>query len=279
MSPSGNLQIFSPQNFSEYIGQPKAKKIALVMVNAARIENRSLPNILISGVYGTGKSSLGKILRYETGEKALVYDAAAINKNLPNFNKPIIIDEAHNLDPQVADSLNIIMDAGKAKIIACTTNPGALPAPFRSRFRAINLERYTIGEIKQIIIMAAQRKGVAIDTSVVTQLAIRSRLNPRVALNNLAFVFDFVVVRGLSTVPMRVAQEAFDTLGVDKNGFTTRDYQYMEALPVDRPVGIHYLSSVTGIDAKTIESEIEPYLLQTGRIDRMPRGRVKLKEL
>jgi Holliday junction DNA helicase RuvB len=53
----------------------------------------------------------------------------------------------------------------------------------------------------------------------------------------------------------------------------------MEALQEERPVGLQYLSAMIGVDAKTIETEIEPYLLQTGHIDRMPRGRIKLKEI
>jgi Holliday junction DNA helicase RuvB len=46
-----------------------------------------------------------------------------------------------------------------------------------------------------------------------------------------------------------------------------------------RAVGLSFLSAVLGIDSKTIQDEIEPYLLQTGVIDRTPRGRIKLREI
>lgn len=281
MIASEKLDIFSPQNFQEYVGQNQAKKIAQIIVSAAQIEKRPLPNILIDGSYGLGKTSLAKIIHLESGDRLpKVIDALAVNKDeYFSSSQSVIIDEIHNLDPQVADSLSIRMDQGHIHITGCTTNPGVLPAPFRSRFRQIHLERYTINEVRQIIDLALIRRGLITPTPVLMEIAKRSRLNPRVAINYVSFILDYMTTQGAVVMASRLVQEAFSVLGVDQKGFLARDFAYMKALPSDRPVGIHYLSSVLGIDQKTVETEIEPYLLQNGYIDRMPRGRIKLKDI
>lgn len=278
--PSESLEIFTPKNFKEYVGQNKAKEISRIIIEAAKIENRSLPNILIDGSYGLGKTTLAKVIYHEANTTPKIIDALAANKELPEFfTKPLIVDEIHNLDPEVADSLNIVIDQGRARIIGCTTNPGALPSPFKSRFRTIHLENYTEKDIKQIIDLASLRKGVNFDYRILDEIAQRSRLNPRVATNHLSFLFDYMAVNRLAKLTVQEIRKAFSVLGVDTQGFMERDHRYMAALPIDRPVGLHYLSAVLGIDAKTIEREIEPYLLQTGKIDRMPRGRMKLRDI
>lgn len=274
-----NLEIFSPKNFNDYVGQDRAKQIAKVIVAAATIEQRPLPNILIDGSYGLGKTSLAKVIFNELGRTAKVIDASSLNKIIPPLSRPTIIDEIHNLDPQVADTLNILIDEGKAQIIGCTTNPGMLPAPLRSRLRTIHLESYTQDEIAKILRLVLNRKLIPSADSTITEIAKRSRLNPRVGLNYLAFIFDLMTIKREGTLQPKTIKEAFLTLGVDDNGYIERDYLYMAALPEDRPVGLQYLSAIIGVDAKTIEAEIEPYLLQTGRIDRMPRGRIKLREI
>lgn len=277
---SENLQIFAPKNFSEYVGQEKAKAIASVMVGAAKKENRALPNTMIDGSYGLGKTSLAKVIAEEIGIKPKIIDAASLNKEVKLTSKLTIVDEIHNLDASVADSLNILMDAGTIRIIGCTTNPGMLPAAFRSRFRTIHLDHYTVWNIRQIIDLACLRKGVPINGATLAEIAKRSRLNPRVALNHLSFIFDLMSVQNQYSPTVKLAKSAFTMLDVDDNGYNARDYAYMRAFPSDgRPVGIKALEAVTGIDAKTIEAEIEPYLLQTGKIDRLPRGRIKVAEL
>jgi Holliday junction DNA helicase RuvB len=191
----------------------------------------------------------------------------------------VIIDEIHNLNPDVADSLNIILDQGNLRIIGCTTNPGALPSAFRSRFRSIHLEPYSVKDILAILSIATDKKGKTYLPSRLNNIAVRSRFNPRVGLNYLATVFDWMAVNYQTSIEHFILDEVFIRLGVDQLGYTKRDKQYLAAFPEDRAVGIQYLSAVTGIDTTTIETEIEPYLMQTGLIDRTARGRIKLGDI
>lgn len=284
MSLPSLQSIFTPANFNQYIGQERVKTFAKVMVQAAKKENRKLPNILIDGGYGLGKTSLARVIYREFGLTPKVIDASSLTPNnvesiMPSFGTGIIIDEVHNLDRQVADSLNLLIDRSQLSIIACTTNSGDLSAPFKSRFRAIHLDPYTLEDISKIVDLVAIRKRVNLPYNQVKEIAKRSRLNPRIALSYLSTLFDVLTVKDRTRGDLTSLKEAFILLGVDDNGFLERDYHYLRVMPEDRAVGVAYLSSMLGLDSKTIETEIEPYLMQKGYIERTPRGRIKIKNL
>jgi Holliday junction DNA helicase RuvB len=278
MYPSEKVGIFTPQNFDDYVGQERPKAIARLMISASQIEARSLPNILIDGPYGTGKTSLAKIIFQSAGITPRVMDAAAF-KGTPFIKHPLIIDEVHNLDSVVADSLNLLIDRGSVQLIACTTSPGQVPAAFKSRFREIHLEPYNLNEIEKILANAVARKNLTMADKTIAEIARRSRLNPRAAIHNLSFIFDWMIVNNNFVPTQKNLEDAFSILGIDKNGLTERDYKYLAALDTDRSVGLSHLSAMLGLDTKTIEREVEPYLLQLGLVGRMPRGRILLKDL
>ena len=65
--------------------------------------------------------------------------------------------------------------------------------------------------------------------------------------------------------------------GIDAEGLTDMDRVYLKTLQNrSEPIGIDTLSSMTGIDKDTIESIIEPWLLQNNKIMKTSKGRVAL---
>lgn len=272
--------IFSPKTFTEYIGQEDAKRLAQIMVLAAKKEKRPLPNILIVGGFGLGKTSLAQVIIREY--KGLVTssdikDGMTVNKEKPSSGT-IIIDEIHLLDPAVADKLNIAIDTGSLHIIGCTTDPGKLPAAFRSRFRLLTLNSYSVQDLSTIAREICNRKKITCSTFVLDYIAYRSRFNARQVTTYLSMMFDILAIKERNILSQEIADEAFNLLGVDQFGFLQRDRDYLKAMP-DRPIGLSALSALIGIDPVTIESEIEPFLLQNGLIDRTPKGRVKLGDI
>lgn len=267
--------IFSPQSFEDYIGQSEAKQLAQIMVAAAHNERRRLPSIMVVGEYGLGKTSLARIIMRAAGLSERLYDGASINKEFPEPGT-FIIDEIHNLETQVADTLNTRIDNGSYTIIGCTNNPGALPSAFRSRFRTLQLHAYTPDDLRIVVRRICERKGIRYTERALNLLAERSRFNARQVIMYLSLVFDIMSVNKTSALNVEVVHEAFSHLGVDSNGLLPRDREYLRVLP-NRPVGLQFLSAVLGIDEKTIEEEVEPFLLRMGLIDRTPRGRVKIE--
>ena len=73
-----------------------------------------------------------------------------------------------------------------------------------------------------------------------------------------------------------IANEALDNLCIDCFGLDNTDRAMMKLI-VEKydggPVGVETLAAALGEDVKTIEDVYEPYLLQSGLIQRTPRGR------
>lgn len=277
VAPAGKERdVFRPTTLKEYVGQEDVKYLLGIAIKAAQKEKRLLPNTMITGEFGLGKTTLATLMVKEFGQTPKLIDGASVNKELPTGL--VIIDEIHNLTPEVCDSLNMSIDNGLVSVIGCTTNPGVLPGAFRSRFRIHQLTRYSAEELALIAANICKRKGVTADKPILLEIAKRSRSNPRQLTNLLSQVFDLMSVEGKKFMVAGLVNKTFTLLGVDENGYLERDKAYVNVLPV-RAVGLNYLSSMLGIDQTTIQEEIEPYLLQTGVIDRTPKGRIKIRDI
>jgi Holliday junction DNA helicase RuvB len=267
-----------PKNFREFIGQEQSKEVLKIIVDSANKEKRLIPNILLTGAYGHGKTTLAKLVAIRHKKKVKIIDGTVASILVkPSTDTVYIIDEAHNIPAAVTDSFNVLIDAGELCIIGCTTNPGALPAPFRSRFRLIYLEDYQPKEISKILELACKRLSISLSKEALDSIAERSKCNPRYALTTLNFVREIWVMGKIKSevIPLGIVQSAFDKLGIDNTGLTRMDKKYLELFTRgNNPLGLQYISSVLSIDVNTIQEEIEPYLLRMGLIERTPRGRI-----
>lgn len=276
----------SPKTLDEYIGQVKAKEIGSVIVDSAFEEKRNISNILISGSYGLGKSTLGKLLFEKHNTLYYEHNAASLsilkslyyNGEVSFSSGSYLIDEIHNIPTQLSDMMHQAMDAGNISIIGMTTSPGQLSGPFRSRFTLIQLEPYTVDDLVKIIANVVERRGkYSLSEESFHNIAQRSKQTARTAIQYTKFIFDLANVYKVSDISEALVEEAFGKLRVDSKGLTEIDHKYLAALPEERPVGIQYLAAKLGIDAQTIEEEIEPFLMREGYIDRSNRGRFKLE--
>jgi Holliday junction DNA helicase RuvB len=223
-------------------------------------------------------------------------DLAAILTNLQQGDI-FFIDEIHRLHhvieeilyPAMEDfQLDIIIGQGPSArtikltlprftLVGATTRAGLLTSPLRDRFGVVvRLDFYTPQELQIIISRSAQLLRVGIDAGGMAEIARRSRGTPRLANRLLKRVRDYAQVRADGFITHEVAGQALQLLDVDDLGLDKMDRQLLLTI-IEKfgggPVGLDTLAASINEEKETIEDVYEPFLLQSGYIQRTPRGR------
>ncbi|NNF70977.1 MAG: Holliday junction branch migration DNA helicase RuvB, partial [Rhodobacteraceae bacterium] len=163
-------------------------------------------------------------------------------------------------------------------LVGATTRLGLLTTPLRDRFGIpTRLEFYTDEELHQIVTRAATLLGIPADPDGAREIARRARGTPRIAGRLLRRVVDFAVVEGDGRLDRAIADSSLTRLGVDHLGLDNADRRYLRLLAENYaggPVGIETISAALSESRDALEEVIEPFLLQSGLIQRTPRGRM-----
>jgi len=295
-----------PMILEEFVGQEKLKANLKIFIQAAHQRKESLDHVLFHGNHGLGKTTLSYIIAREmdtdiqvTSGPALerVGDLAAILTSLKD-KSILFIDEIHRLNRSIEEilypameeyALDLIVGQGpSAKIlrldlpqftlIGATTRPSLISPPLRDRFGAVyQLNFYQPSEIKEIILRSAKILKIKIEEKAAQEIALCSRFTPRVANRLLKRVRDFAQVQGMEKINQKTAQQALEMLEIDRLGLDHTDRRILSCL-IEKfsggPIGIKTLAVAIGEDLNTVEEIYEPYLIQSGFLDRTLRGRI-----
>ena len=116
-----------------------------------------------------------------------------------------------------------------------------------------------------------------IDKKAALALARCSRGTPRVANRLLRRMRDFAYIAGSDTILEQTVVQGLERLHIDKLGLENYDRQILRSIIENYgggPVGAETLAISIGESQDTLEDYYEPYLIQTGLLQRTPRGRM-----
>ncbi|MEA2060642.1 MAG: Holliday junction branch migration DNA helicase RuvB [Thermodesulfobacteriota bacterium] len=294
-----------PEGFADYIGQSDTVETLKIAIKAARLRGEAMDHVLLHGPPGLGKSTISRIIANEVGGGLTITSGPVLEKAgdligmLTNLSQGdiLFIDEIHRLPKTVEEFLypamedfavDFVFDKGlNARshryhlkpfvLIGATTRVGLLSSPLRDRFGIFrSLDFYSVDELVVIIMRSARLLQVEIDRQRAVELAERSRGTPRIANRLLKRVRDFSQVKSAGRVTKGVVQAALALEGIDEQGLTVLDRNYLTTI-IDfykgGPVGIEAVAATLQEETDTLVDVVEPFFLKMGFLMRTSAGR------
>lgn len=211
---------------------------------------------------------------------------------VPVFEYPpfaVFIDEIHLVPERSqealltlleADDRSLLLDGEKgrrivvanhAAFIFSTTKPADLDRAFRSRCIEVQLRKYSVAEIQQMV----KSRFSQLPDSAIEKIASCSRLLPRVAFMMAQEVLEEIFVSDDGDIRAAVRRVMHGRGIRYANGITADDYRYLEMLHKEsRPLGERAVQAqLYEIDPQRILGDIEPFLLSLGYIRISAHGR------
>ena len=277
-----------------------------MFIEAARSRGENMDHLFLIGPPGLGKTTLAQITAHELGVDFKVTSAPALEKpkDLAGILSTItertvfFIDEIHRLKPAIEEMLYIAMEdyeldwiigqgaaartvripIPKFTLVGATTKAGMVSSPLISRFGIV--QRFSFYEKEELALIIKRSAGIlniAVDEDAALLMASCARGTPRVANRILRRMRDFAQVSGSGRITRQIVTDGLKRLEIDSLGLERYDREILLSIIQNYgggPVGAETLAISIGESMDTLEDYYEPYLIQSGLIQRTPRGRV-----
>jgi len=257
--------------------------------------------MLFVGPPGLGKTELAHVAAREMGVELherlaqVVGSMGSMNGLLMQAeDKDIIfLDEIHELLPQnqtvlyrAMEGQQISLQGGHNQtmalplndftIIGATTDEFRLLAPLRDRFKIIlPFVEYDADSLATITLQRARMMGIDIDQNLGTEIAMRAKGTPRLAIRLLESCHRYARSKGDDRISLEHFKKTVALDGIDSLGLGPDERRYLRFLGErnGEPVRLFTIESALGIHGRTIQTVIEPFLVRTGLVERHSQGR------
>lgn len=281
---------FTPTTWDDYVGQRALKSRLIVAARSAKARGTRMEHQLLVATGGQGKSTVAALIAQELGVPMVKLSRPVDDWQVRTVVRQIraggllFLDEiqlwtAKQLAPiyQLTEDGQLDGYCGRKElyplvtVIAATTDPQKLAAPFKSRFATPAFAPYSNAEMTEIVAGMAHRTDVPLSLDEVKVLGRATGGVPRNGRQLVAAARDLMVcdVEGWHT-----ARVILPFAGLDPDGLTADHVRYLMLLASSQrgKAGLSTLAGRLGYAEQQVQS-LEWLLLDRGYIELATGGR------